>query len=212
MKNIVNVKGFIKESDIEGFDELIDENWCGEVEYQPYVPDSQYSGNRDGKLWRCAEGIDEPDEYDQIISNEMGFYFQTKTIPRKNKKFEIITAARFDHHDQLEEGIQFSPKFGIFYKPSNFQTFRLTYGKAFNTPSALTMATDLFVCKTGIVDYYLRGNKDGTPYQRVGDEFITSVPTVNINGSQYNIINITGSGNATYWDGYQERVKERPIF
>ena len=200
------------ESDIEGFDELIDENWCGEVEYQPYVPDSQYSGNRDGKLWRCAEGIDEPDEYDQIISNEMGFYFQTKTIPRKNKKFEIITAARFDHHDQLEEGIQFSPKFGIFYKPSNFQTFRLTYGKAFNTPSALTMATDLFVGKRGIVDYYLRGNRDGTPYQRVGNEFITSVPTVNIGGNQYNIINITGSGDATYWDGYQDRVKGAPYF
>ena len=93
------------ESDVEGFDELIDENWCGSVQYQPYVSDNSYSGNKDGKLWRCAEGIDEPDEYEQVISNEMGLYFQTKTIPRKNKKIEIITAARFDHHDQLDEGI-----------------------------------------------------------------------------------------------------------
>ena len=38
-------------------------------------------------------------------------YFQTKTIPNNNEKWEIITAARFDHHDQLEEDIQFSPKF-----------------------------------------------------------------------------------------------------
>ena len=28
------------ESDAEGFDELIDENWCGSVQYQPYVLDS----------------------------------------------------------------------------------------------------------------------------------------------------------------------------
>ena len=200
------------ESDVEGFDELIDENWCGSEQYQPYVSDSSYSGNRDGKLWKCAEGVDEPDEYSEIISNEMGLYFQTKTIPRKNKKFEIITAARFDHHDQLEEGIQFSPKFGIFYKPTNFQTFRLTYGKAFNTPSALTMGTDLFVGKRGLVDYYLRGNKNGTPYKRVGDEFITSVPKVNIDGELHNIINITGGSNAAYWDGYQERVNGAPYF
>ena len=32
--------------------------------------------------------------------NEMGLYFQTKTIPKRNDKWEIITAARFDHHDQ----------------------------------------------------------------------------------------------------------------
>mgnify|MGYP003303049679 CR=1 FL=1 len=84
-----------------------------------------------------------------------------------NKKWEIITAARFDHHDQIDEGIQFAPKFGIFYKPSTLQTFRLTYGKAYNTPSALNLHTDLFIGKRGIVDYYLRGNKDGTPYYRV---------------------------------------------
>ena len=155
----------------------------------------------------------------------MGFYFQTKTIPKKNKKFEIITAARFDHHDQLDEGIQFAPKFGIFYKPTNFQTFRLTYGKAYNTPSALTMATDLFVGKRGIVDYYLRGNKDGTEYLRVGDEVSTSTPQIYIpdidateedESGLYGIINITSggseSGTSNYWDGYKERVQGSPYF
>ena len=122
----------------------------------------------------AEEGIDENDEYEQIISNEVGFYFQTKTVPKRNKKFEIITAARFDKHDMLDEGIQFSPKFGLFYKPNNFQTFRMTYGKAFNTPTAINLATDLFIGKRGFVDYYLRGNTNGTPYQRVGEEFVSS--------------------------------------
>ena len=50
----------------------------------------------------------------------------------------------------------------MFYKPNNFQTFRFTYGKAFNTPTAINLATDLFIGKRGFVDYYLRGNTDGT--------------------------------------------------
>jgi hypothetical protein len=177
------------------------------------VPISSFSGNKNGKAWTCAEGVDEPDEFNTIESNEMGIYFQTKTIPRKNKKLEIITAARFDHHDQLDEGIQFSPKFGLFYRPTNFQTFRITYGKAFNTPSALTMATDLFVGKRGIINYYLRGNKDGTPYLRAGDEFQTSVPQVSIDGELHSIVNITGgTSSSDYWDGYEERINGAPYF
>ena len=92
-------------------DELIDENYCGSYEYDPpgYIPDYEYGGIRNGKEWRCdSEGVDEKDEFSEVVSNEMGFYFQTKTIPRKNKKWEIVTAARFDYHDQLDEGIQFS--------------------------------------------------------------------------------------------------------
>ena len=103
-----------------GYDELIDETWCGDIQYDPYVPTDQFSGTREGKYWRCGENYDEESEFDEVVSNEMGFYFQTKTIPRKNEKWEFITAARFDHHDQLDEGIQFSPKFGIFYKPNSF--------------------------------------------------------------------------------------------
>jgi len=193
-------------------DEMIDEIHCGSIEYSNYVPYQQFSGYRDGKIWTCAEGVDEKDEFTEVTSNEMGLYFQTKTIPLKNKKWEIITAARFDHHDQIEEDIQFSPKFGIFYKPSSLQTFRLTYGKAYNTPSALTLFTDLFIGKRGIIDYYLRGNRDGTPYLRVGDEYITSTPQVEINNELYNMVNITGSGDAEYWDEYSQRVQGAPYF
>ena len=195
-----------------GVDELIDEEHCGNIQYIDYVPSNQLTGTRDGRQFTCEEGIDEQNEFIDVTSNEMGFYFQTKTIPKRNKKIEIITAARFDHHDQLNEGIQFAPKFGIFYKPNSVQTFRLTYGKAYNTPSALTLHTDLFIGKRGIIDYYLRGNVDGTPYTRVGDELITSIPQIQIEGQLYNMSNITAGGSSDYWNGYQERVQGAPYF
>jgi len=160
------------------YDEMIDEIWCGDIQYSPFVPQNQFTGQRNGRLWECGENFDEEDEYEDVTSNELGFYFQTKTIPYKNDKWEIITAARFDHHDQIDEDVQFSPKFGIFYKPNPFATFRLTYGKAYNTPSAINLYTDIFIGRRGVVEYYLRGNREGTPYTRVGDEFITSIPQV----------------------------------
>ena len=76
---------------------------------------------------------------------------------------------RLDEHDKLDEGTQIAPKFGLFYKPTDAHTFRFTYGKAFNTPSAITLYTDLFIRRLGPLQFFLRGNIDGTPYQRVGD-------------------------------------------
>ena len=32
--------------------------------------------------------------------------------------------------------------------------------------------------RRGLVEYYLRGNREGTPYTRVGDEFVTSIPQI----------------------------------
>ena len=146
----------------------------------------------------------------------MGFYFQTKTNPNGNKKWDIITAARFDHHDQLDEGVQFAPKFGVFYKPNDYSTFRFTYGKAYNTPSAINLYTDLFVGRRGIVEYYLRGNKDGTPYERVGEQFNVSAPQILIDGELhyvgYGANSSAPSLEGNYWDTYNERVIGAPYF
>jgi len=171
------------------YDEMIDEIWCGDIQYSPFVPQHQFTGQKNGRLWECGENFDEEDEYQNVTSNEVGFYFQTKTIPNRNDKWEIITAARFDHHDQLDEDIQFSPKFGLFYKPNPFATFRLTYGKAYNTPSAINLYTDIFMGRRGVVEYYLRGNREGTPYTRVGDEFITSIPQIATYETNTEVIN-----------------------
>ncbi|MBI65864.1 MAG: hypothetical protein CMG64_06195 [Candidatus Marinimicrobia bacterium] len=200
-------------------DEMIDEIWCGDEQYQIFVTPENLTGFRDGRRFECYEGVDEPDEFLDVTSDEMGFYFQSKTNPFGNKKWEFIAAARLDHHSQLDEDIQFSPKFGIFYKPNDFATFRLTYGKAYNTPSAITLYTDLFVQNVGGIDYYLRGNKDGTPYQRVGEEFQVSPPQIEINNEFYYLgaatYNNTGTflaNDEDYWDTYINRTDGAPYF
>ena len=227
-------------------DEMIDENWCTQdgyyQEYSGFVPPDRYSGTRDGKLWECNEGIDEPDEFINVESLEKGFYIQSKTnfgrrsytpefpllnsilAKLPNGKWELVTALRLDEHDKLDEGIQVAPKFGLFYKPSDIHTFRLTYGKAYNTPSAITLYTDLFIRRLGPMQYYLRGNKDGTPYERVGGDgnINVSPPQMWIDG---NLEYIGSGGNAEYWSGqnsygefenynaqYEDRVVGAPYF
>ena len=111
--------------------------------------------NKNGRIWKCGEGIDEPDEFDDPESNEYGIYFQTKSELFGTSRFELITAARLDYHDLLEEGLQFAPKVGFIYKPDEKSSIRFTYGKAFNTPNSITLYTDLFVRNVGIFNVYL---------------------------------------------------------
>ena len=109
------------------------------------------------------------DEFDDPETNEYGFYYQTKTKLFGNSRYELITAARWDYHDLLAEGLQFAPKIGFIFKPNEQSSFRLTYGKAYNTPNSITLYTDLFIRRLAIFDVYLRGNKNGTPYCRTNE-------------------------------------------
>ena len=140
----------------------------------------------------------------------------TQTNIFDNDLLELILAARFDYNDVLDEGLQFGPKVGVIYKPTETSTFRLTYGKAYNTPTSIALNTDLFIQKFSILDVFLRGNKDGTPYQRVTDSYDFSKPEYyDIDG---NLQLITGTSQ--YFDGndelgimpYQQRIQNAPYF
>jgi hypothetical protein len=144
--------------------------------------DGKNEGFRNGKYWQCGEGIDEPDEFIDPLSNEYGIYYQTSTELFGTSRYEFITAARLDYHDLLDEGLLFAPKLGFIYKPDSKSSMRFTYGKAYNTPNSISLFTDLFVGKTSIFEIYLRGNNDGTDYCRVGlpclgENYPTSVAT-----------------------------------
>ena len=178
--------------------------------------------NLDGVIDDDFDGTDEPDEYSEVEANEYGLYFQSKTDLLGNEKWELIAAARLDHHDQLDEGLQFGPKVGINYSPNEQSTWRLTYGLAYNTPTITTLYTDLYYGKQQIFDVFLRGNKDGTPYARVPE-----------NGNNYYVedtsyeysVNPLGPG---YWvgdeyvtipqyenlidEGYEDRVIGAPFY
>lgn len=71
---------------------------------------------------------------------EFGGYAQT--LSALSSRFELILAARVDAHSRLEEPV-FSPRAALVYKPSEGQSLRLTYNRAFSTPTTLNLFLDI---------------------------------------------------------------------
>lgn len=158
----------------------------------------------DGKVdENIDEGIDEGAEDNRYKINELGVYYQLNW--KINDKLEFIQATRFDVHDRLTDmiqfnnagyddsyspfnwdfdfsktdGLQFSPKFGLAYKPKENQNYRLTWAKAFNTPSNQALFLDIFVTRFSIFKVYARGADGGYNYP------------------------LNGSGNVMWYDPYE---------
>ncbi len=206
----------------------IDDNGNGEIDEigEPYA--YAFNGiddNGNGQIDEKGEGVDEPDEFDDVNSNELGLYFQSKTSLTPSKKLELVLASRLDYHEQLDEGLHFGPKIGLMYNPSDKYSFRMTYGKAYNTPTTNTMHFDLYAGKIlNIFDLFQKGNKNGTPYFRNQADDVT---TQNIGQPfywDYNADNQLVQMNiGTYFDNeenyianggdpYNERINNAPFF
>ena len=183
--------------------------------------------NGDGLIDNSKEGIDEPDEFDNVNATELGIYYQSTSNLTESKRWKLITAARLDSHDQLKsEGLLFGPKIGLIFEPNERNMWRLTYGKAFNTPTTTTLFTDIYIGKSNIFDIYSRGNKDGTPYARVSADYPVQRPgyygcynpgtgIVCPDGPDYNPdlgFKQIGLMGATYFDTYSDRVTGTPFF
>ena len=134
------------------------------------------------------EGIDEESEDNRYKVNEFGAYYQLNW--KINNKLEFIQATRLDVHDRLTnflefnnqgyndsysptnwdfnfdktDGLQISPKFGLSFKPKENQNFRLTWAKAFNTPSNQALFLDIFVTRIAIFKVYAKGSYGGYNY------------------------------------------------
>jgi hypothetical protein len=200
---------FIKDNGVDDDgDGMVDDKIC---------PDGEGEGFRYGKYWHCTEGIDEPDEFVDPTSNEYGIYYQSTTELFGTSRYEFITAARFDYHDLLDEGVLFAPKLGFIYKPDSKSSMRFTYGKAHNTPNSITLFTDLFITRTGNLNIYLRGNKDGTPYCREGEPCfgneVYSVVEPGFYSEDGNTYYKMGTlDNSDYFTDYNNRVRGAPYF
>jgi hypothetical protein len=94
---------------------------------------------------------------------------------------------------------------------------RFTYGKAHNTPNSITLFTDLFITRTGLLNIFLRGNKDGTPYCRVGEPCLGSESYSVVEPGFYSkdektFYKMGTLDDSTYFDGYNDRVNGAPYF
>ncbi|MFQ5652306.1 MAG: TonB-dependent receptor domain-containing protein [bacterium] len=71
--------------------------------------------------------------------DELGVYLQSETT--LSPKFKLVTAARIDDHNRLE-GVNFSPRASLTFKPTPKDHFRLTFNRAFTTPTSDMLFAD----------------------------------------------------------------------
>ena len=81
-------------------------------------------------------GVNE--DYDQ--TNEFGAYVQSETA--LSEMLDLVVALRYDDHNRIPEG-EISPRAGLVFKPQEAQILRLTYNRAFSTPSSSNLYLDL---------------------------------------------------------------------
>jgi outer membrane receptor for ferrienterochelin and colicins len=77
---------------------------------------------------------------DDDTMNEVGAYIQSTT--RLTPKFDLVLAGRVDDHSHLPDMV-FSPRAALVFKPAQDQSFRVTYNRAFSTPSSLNLFLDI---------------------------------------------------------------------
>lgn len=77
---------------------------------------------------------------DDDDTDEFGVYLQSET--RFTDQVSLMLAGRLDRHSRLDNPV-FSPRAAVVMKPNAENTFRITYNRAFNTPTITTMSLDL---------------------------------------------------------------------
>ena len=81
-------------------------------------------------------GIREDDD----TTEEWGVYLQSST--RLTNQLDLVFAGRADDHSRLPEMV-FSPRAALVFKPTENQSLRATYNRAFSTPSSLNLYLDI---------------------------------------------------------------------
>jgi iron complex outermembrane receptor protein len=91
---------------------------------------------------------------EDLTISQFGVYAQTETPI--GARLSLLLAGRYDNHENYDA--QFSPKAGIVFKPAEEQALRLTYNRAFKSPS--TLQTNFFI-PNFVPAIGVFGNRDG---------------------------------------------------
>lgn len=84
------------------------------------------------------------EENDKIT--QTGAYLQSET--RLTDWLRLVLAGRADYHSVLKETI-FSPRAGLVFEPNRNQSFRVTYNRAFQAPTAINLYLDRLSSRSG---------------------------------------------------------------
>lgn len=72
--------------------------------------------------------------------NELGGYLQSESA--LTDKLDLVLALRYDDHNRIDKAV-WSPRAALVFKPYSDQTWRLTYNRAFSTPTTNNLYLDL---------------------------------------------------------------------
>jgi iron complex outermembrane receptor protein len=108
---------------------------------------------------------------EDLSIQQVGGYAQTETpvLPMLN----VVLAARYDKHDYYDA--QFSPKAGLVIKPSEDQAFRVTYNRAFKSPTTLQTSFNITDFVPGIGVF---GNREGFTIRNAAGDVVGTVDPI----------------------------------
>jgi iron complex outermembrane receptor protein len=98
--------------------------------------------------------------------NELGGYLQSET--QLTPQFDFIAAARLDSNDYINQTV-FSPRAALVFKPTTSQTLRLSYNRAFETPTSNNLFLDIEAAKLSPLPFSVRAigvPKEGFTFRR----------------------------------------------
>ena len=104
---------------------------------------------------------------------ELGFYVQDEIFLTNNVRASI--GARVDKFDNIEDPV-FSPRVALILKPANDHAFRLSYNKAFRSPSLINNFLDTTIINQlnlGLINPLLAGQVYNFPVRAVGNESLS---------------------------------------
>lgn len=105
---------------------------------------------------RTEGTINGSNENDDDITEVGGYLHSVTSI---TDKFELTAAARVDKHSRLENAV-FSPRLGLVFKPTETNAFRVTYNRAFSTPSTNNLFLDLVATTTPLFNIKALGTPE----------------------------------------------------
>ncbi|HEX4936498.1 MAG TPA: TonB-dependent receptor, partial [Gemmatimonadaceae bacterium] len=115
---------------------------------------------------------------ENIVLNQQGVYAQTETP--LGAQLRLVLSGRYDKATSYDAN--FSPKAGLLYTPWTDHTLRVTYNRAFKTPTVLNnyfSINDFVKLAAGFGGFAVYGNKDGwTVKNAAGTTVATYKPLV----------------------------------
>ena len=108
---------------------------------------------------RTGGTINGSNEDDDMIS-ELGGYLHSETS--LVDKVDLVAAVRIDNHSRLED-VNISPRAALVFKPADGQNFRVTYNRAFGTPSSSNLFLDIIAARLPRLEAFYAVQARGVP-------------------------------------------------